>query len=81
MDGNYDSLDIHDANGGFVCTPHGETVGDVIDRARLIAAAPAMLATLQHIAAGYGHKSAPGCNCDDCKHIRPVEEAIREALG
>ena len=37
------------------------------------------VAALKELAAQYGHKSAPGCGCDDCRHIRPIEYAIRDA--
>jgi len=43
VDGDYDSLDIHDAKGGFICSPCGDTLGEVCDRSSLIAAAPELL--------------------------------------
>lgn len=39
------------------------------------------VAALRELAARYGHKSAPGCECDDCAHIRPIEEAIAAATS
>lgn len=39
------------------------------------------VAALRELAARYGHKSAPGCGCDDCAHIRPIEAAITAATS
>lgn len=50
--------------------------------ARLIAAAPTMLEALRGVIAAWGgHMSDDGCGCADCEYLRPVEDAIREALG
>ena len=48
VDGDYDSLEVYDADGGLVCVPYGETVGEVIQRASAIASTPRLI---QQIAA------------------------------
>jgi hypothetical protein len=48
VDGDRDSLEVHDADGGLVCVPYGETVGEVVQRAGAIASTPRLL---QQIAA------------------------------
>jgi len=49
VDGDYDSLEIHDAKGEFVCSPCGKTLADVIDRASIIASAPQAIAKAQQM--------------------------------
>ena len=56
--------------------------GNVEANARLIAAAPTMLEALRGVIAAWGgHMTDDGCGCADCEYLRPVEKAIREALG
>lgn len=60
----------------------GQTSGNCEANARLIAAAPKMLEALRGVMiARGGHMSDDGCGCADCEYLRPVEEAIRAALG
>lgn len=40
VDGDYDSIDICEQNGDFICSVHGDTLGQVIDRAEMISSAP-----------------------------------------
>ena len=50
--------------------------------ARLIAAAPEMLAALEHVKGEIGAwKNEPECNCEDCVMLRPVYAAIAKATG
>jgi hypothetical protein len=50
--------------------------------ARLIAAAPEMLAALIHVKNQIAPwNEEPGCNCEDCIMLRPVYAAITKALG
>lgn len=50
--------------------------------ARLIAAAPEMLAALRHVTRLLGMwKEDPECTCEDCVMLRPVYAAITKALG
>ena len=50
--------------------------------ARLIAAAPEMLAALEHVRGEIGAwKNEPECNCEDCVMLRPVYAAIAKATG
>lgn len=35
------------------------------------------VAELRRIQNTYGHKSEPGCGCEDCHQIRPIEDALR----
>lgn len=46
-----DDLIVVDAKGGFVCAPSGDTLGQAIDNARLIAAAPELLEVAKRMAA------------------------------
>lgn len=47
VDGDRDSLEVHDADGGLVCVPYGETVGEVVQRAGAIASTPRLLQQLE----------------------------------
>jgi hypothetical protein len=47
-------------------------IAERLERQRDIA-----VAELKRIENTYGHKSAPGCGCDDCRQIRPIESALR----
>ena len=35
-----------------------------------------LVAELRRTLTSYGHKSAPGCGCSDCRQIRPIEDAL-----
>jgi len=43
VDGSYDTLEVHTANGEYICAVHGDTLGIQCDRASLIADAPKLL--------------------------------------
>lgn len=43
VDGSYDTLEVHTANGEYICAVHGDTLGIQCDRASLIANAPDLL--------------------------------------
>jgi hypothetical protein len=49
--------------------------------ARLISAAPDLLAACQHVIDTHGHHAQDCCKCDDCEYLRPITDAIRKALG
>ena len=63
-----------------ITDPDTETMSEA--NARLIAAAPDMLAALEHVIEQHGgqmpHKD---CICVDCDYLRPIHAAVAKALG
>ncbi len=63
-----------------------KAIGDALDATdgiaeRLERQRDIAVAELRRIENTYGHKSAPGCGCDDCHQIRPIEEALRSVAS
>lgn len=80
---DHDSLEIYDANGGFVCTPHGETIGGVCDRAKLSAAAPMLLiqyreleSALRRLLDAYIPRPLGGIIDDEERRIAAFRESV-----
>jgi hypothetical protein len=74
-----DDLVVCSERGDFICAPSGATFGEVIDNARLIAAAPAMFIALQEMLCMF--KDHRDYGDDEATAVKLALTAINLATG
>lgn len=82
VDHSEHELVVVDRNGRFICNPHGKSVGQQIDNATLIAAAPDILEALTVLMDRVTrHDGCSRYGIDDVNAWNQGQKAVKKATG